>query len=114
MDTSWVTRKRSPEHIAKALLNEGFDVILVLDPDHRHHAKVASIERRGKREGARSKCYELRIELSSNERYVRAKKTSGAIKRGAKASPGGNAYAWIADLWLAYGFQTNFMFQSVH
>ena len=54
VDTSWVTRKRSPEYIAKALLHEGFDVILVLDPDHRHHAKVASIERRGKREGARS------------------------------------------------------------
>jgi hypothetical protein len=49
---------------------------------------------------------------SGNERSVRHMKHSWLIKRGASFQP--FDFDLLADLWLAWGFQVNFMYDSVH
>jgi hypothetical protein len=47
---------------------------------------------------------------SSNERAVNVMKRSGLLKRGLQKR---QSTAMIADAWLAWGFQVNFMYKPV-
>ncbi len=49
---------------------------------------------------------------SGNERAVRQVKLSWMIKRG--CAYGGYEFNTIADIWLAWGYQLNFMYDAVH
>jgi hypothetical protein len=71
VDASWLERKKTNRcgEIIGVLKATGFDVTVVFDPKSRHHSKVASISRSGKREKARLDAYSARFEakLVSNQ-----------------------------------------------
>jgi hypothetical protein len=58
--------KRKKSNCCSAVIGKlqtaGFDVTVVFDPPSRHHSKVASIDRAGKREKARLLAYSSRFE----------------------------------------------------
>ena len=51
----------------------------------------------------------IATDRSGNERGVKYSKYSGILARGMKAK---NDFAMIDDIWLAWSFQTNFMYES--
>ena len=52
----------------------------------------------------------IAADRSGNERAVRVTKMSAYVKRGTTAQ---NDIELVADVWLAWSFQANFMFRSV-
>jgi hypothetical protein len=64
VDASWLERKKTNRcaEIVGILKVGGFDVTVVFDPPSRHHSKVASVSRSGKREKARLDAYSSRFE----------------------------------------------------
>ena len=63
------------------LLKEGFQVFVVFDPPHRHHSKVASIERAGKREESRLLALRSRADLIRLSDELSMTDTSAAAER---------------------------------
>ena len=105
VDESWFERKKPNRcaDIIGILKAAGFDVTVVFDPPSRHHSKVASISRSGKREKARLEAYSARFEAklvsnqlmtglnSNDERVVLEKKLEelhAKAKRNENASVG--------------------------
>ena len=70
VDASWIGLKGACSSdpvaytidVVTSFVAAGFHLIVVFDPDTRHHAKVASIKRAGARETLRAKAYHARIQ----------------------------------------------------
>ena len=102
VDASWLERKKANRcaDIIGILKAAGFDVTVVFDPPSRHHSKVASISRTGKRKKAWLEAYSARFEAKmvsnqlmigslTNDERVTLEKTLEDLH--AKAKRNGNA-----------------------